>query len=65
MPGIGGAGLIRALRQRWPALVPRTAFITGDSMGQAKARLDRPVLEKPVIPHELRSLLRDLIQGPQ
>ena len=63
MPGMGGEGLLRTLRQRWPALVARTAFITGDSMARETERLDRPVLEKPVIPRELRRLLRDLV-GP-
>jgi signal transduction histidine kinase len=61
MPGIGGQGLLRTLRQRWPDLCRRLAFVTGDSMGDDIRDLDHPVLEKPVAPHELRGLLRDMI----
>lgn len=62
MPGMGGEGLLRVLKQRWPTLVPRMAFVTGDSMTKDTRALGRPILEKPVIPHELRALLRTLIQ---
>lgn len=61
MPGMGGAGLLRALRQDRPALAKRLAFITGDSLGGEARALGHPVLEKPVAPHDLRALLRDLI----
>lgn len=61
MPGMGGHGLLRQLRRRWPHLVRRLAFVTGDSMGEGVRDHGRPVLEKPIIPHELRALLREII----
>ena len=42
-------------------LAQRTAFITGDTMGQSSQKLlgssKRPYLEKPVSPDELRKLV--------
>lgn len=61
MPGIGGAGLLARIRQRWPKLEKRMAFVTGDSLGGQAQDLGKPVLEKPVAPHELRALLAKLI----
>ena len=63
MPGMGGTGLLRTLRQRWPHLARRLAFITGDSMGDAVQDLGHPVLEKPIAPQELRDLLRKMIHS--
>lgn len=61
MPGMGGEGFLRSLRQRWPSLAKRVAFVTGDSMGANMRDFGHQVLEKPVAPHELRLLLRELI----
>ncbi|MEM9269824.1 MAG: ATP-binding protein, partial [Pseudomonadota bacterium] len=61
MPGLGGEGLLRAIRRDWPQLSKRVAFVTGDSLSSDAQELGLPVLEKPVAPHDLRNLLRDLI----
>lgn len=61
MPEIDGRGLYNALAKEFPYLVERCAFITGDTMGKASQallkELDRPFLEKPVSPDELRKLV--------
>ncbi len=60
MPGLGGRGLYEVIRDDFPELLERTAFITGDTMGFASQGLlresKRPYLEKPVSPAELREL---------
>ncbi len=66
MPGIGGRGFYETLLRDLPRLVPRIGFITGDTMSpQARTFLEatqRPFLEKPIAPSELRRLARDMIQ---
>ncbi|TQV81825.1 ATP-binding protein [Denitrobaculum tricleocarpae] len=61
MPEIDGRGLYNALETDFPYLLRRCAFITGDTMGKASQallkELDRPFLEKPVSPDELRKLV--------
>ncbi len=67
MPGIGGRGVYQALQRDHPQLVPRLAFVTGDTMSPAaRAFLDetgRPRLEKPIAPEDLRGLMRRMLAG--
>jgi len=66
MPGIGGRGLYEALLRDRPALARRIAFVTGDTMSaQARGFLDgaeRPCLEKPIAPAELRKLVGAMLE---
>ncbi|WP_282610091.1 ATP-binding protein [Pelagibius sp. Alg239-R121] len=65
MPEVDGRGLYNALLADFPYLVDHCAFITGDTMGKASQallkELDRPFLEKPVSPDELRTLVFSIL----
>jgi PAS domain S-box-containing protein len=65
MPELDGRGLYEVIRDDFPDLLERTAFITGDTMGFASQGLlresKRPYLEKPVSPAELRELVYRLL----
>ncbi|MEX0317161.1 MAG: ATP-binding protein [Ruegeria sp.] len=66
MPGVDGRALFEALQARFPDMVGRTAFITGDTMGASSQAMlreaGRPYLEKPVAPRELRQLVQDILK---
>jgi PAS domain S-box-containing protein len=51
MPGIGGPELYARLSETRPEILPRMAFVTGDTLGSSMADFlrssGRPVLEKP------------------
>ncbi len=68
MPGIGGRGFFETLQRDRPDLLPRLAFVTGDTMSPAaRAFLDqtgRPRLEKPISPDDLRGLMQRMLAGP-
>jgi signal transduction histidine kinase/PAS domain-containing protein/ActR/RegA family two-component response regulator len=65
MPGVDGRGLYERLSNDFKELAQRTAFITGDTMGETSQKLlqssKRPYLEKPVSPNEVRKLVYDLL----
>jgi two-component system NtrC family sensor kinase len=66
MPGLDGPGLYRFLQQHRPELLPRIAFITGDTLGR-KVRyfldtVDRPYIEKPFTARQVREFLVRLIE---
>jgi PAS domain S-box-containing protein len=65
MPELGGAGLYEWIQSEHPELCARTAFITGDALGQgagvALLRTGRPVLEKPFRPDAVRTLVKSLV----
>ncbi len=65
MPGVDGRQIYDALVARFPEMLKRTAYITGDTMGQTSLGLLKeaglPYLEKPVSPTELRDLVRQLL----
>lgn len=67
MPGVGGRGLYEAIVYELPALADRVGFITGDTMSpSARGFLDgtdRPFLEKPIAPAELRALARRMLEA--
>ena len=64
MPGMDGPGLYRALEETCPDLVAGLAFITGDTLSpRVKDFLDaseRPYLEKPIVPRDIRDLVERL-----
>lgn len=65
MPVMDGRALHAWLAEHRPALCNRLAFITGDTLGQgqggALAQLGRPILEKPFVSAEVRSLVAKLL----
>ena len=65
MPEMDGAALFDALAADFPEFVARTGFITGDTMGVASQKMlrvsQRPFMEKPVTPSELRRLVQELL----
>ena len=67
MPGVDGRRIYETLVAEFPDMLSRTAFITGDTMGQSSLALLKesalPYLEKPVSPSELRNLVGALVTG--
>lgn len=67
MPDIDGRGVFETILARHPELAKRTGFLTGDTMGrQSQAFLreaNRPYIEKPVSPAELREFVARLVSG--
>lgn len=61
MPELDGGGLYAWLEQARPWLCPRTAFVTGDMLGEAAcgvlAQAGRPVIEKPFLPEAVRRVV--------
>lgn len=66
MPDLDGRGLFKAICTDYPEIANFVAFITGDSMGVASQNLlgeaERPYLEKPISPSELRELVHKLLR---
>lgn len=64
MPQVDGPALFAWLGETKPHLRQRTAFITADTLGAASgeflAQANRPILEKPFVPAELRRLMGEL-----
>jgi two-component system NtrC family sensor kinase len=62
MPQLDGPGLYEELCRRDPAMAGRLLFITGDTLSaSARAflqRVDRPAIEKPFVPDEVRRAVR-------
>jgi CheY-like chemotaxis protein len=65
MPGMDGEALLAWMATEQPHLRARTAFVTGDALGQAAggflAGSGRPVLEKPFLPEEVHRLVAALV----
>lgn len=66
MPGYDGASFYEALARIDPALQQRCAFITGDTLGtsatQVLTEADRPYLEKPFTPLDVRQLVETVLR---
>lgn len=65
MPETDGRGFFDIIKRDFPNLVNRTGFVTGDTMGRASqtflAEAERPCVEKPVSPKELRAFVAAII----
>ncbi len=61
MPGTDGPALYRQIEQRWPALAQRCVFLTGDTLGSSYRdfvrNIQRPVIEKPFLPSDVRRVV--------
>ena len=66
MPGFDGASFYAALAEIDPALQRRTAFITGDTLGPSAKQVlpaaNRPYLEKPFTPLDVRRLVATVLR---
>ncbi|MCX2725696.1 ATP-binding protein [Roseibium salinum] len=66
MPGIGGRGFYEIIARDLPEMADRVGFVTGDTMSpSARGFLDsadRPYLEKPIAPSELRALAQRMLE---
>ncbi len=69
MPGTDGRGFFDAITQDFPDMVGRTGFVTGDTMGRASqtflAEAQRPYIEKPVSPKELRAFVSEILNASE
>ena len=67
LPGIDGPALYSWIARHKPELCGRTAFVTGDTLGQASERFladaKRALLEKPFLCADVRRLIDDLLHG--
>lgn len=61
MPGLDGPGFHARLSRAHPDMARRMAFVTGDTMARETSRFladcDRPWIEKPILPDDLRRLV--------
>jgi signal transduction histidine kinase/CheY-like chemotaxis protein len=65
MPDLDGPGLYRQLQQRYPHLLKRIVFITGDTLGMGAstflAQTGCPLIEKPFVPSEVIQVVRQIL----
>lgn len=64
MPEMDGPALYSVIQERWPELAERVMFVTGDTLSlhiqEFLDKTQRPVIEKPFIPSEVRGKLAEL-----
>jgi len=65
MPDLDGPGLYAEIERKYPKLLDRLIFITGDTLSpRAKGFLStakRPVIEKPFVPDDVRRVVREAL----
>ena len=65
MPNIDGQGLFNELERSRPDMIRRLGFMTGDKLSAdvsaSLQRAGRPHIEKPILPDDLRDLIRRVI----
>lgn len=69
MPEMGGRAFHHALETRWPELLSRCAFLTGDILtAEIRQFLESsgcPHIEKPITPSDVRRLVRLLVEAQE
>ena len=67
MPSLGGRGLYNAVAERYPALLPRLVFLTGDTVSPDIVgflhRTGAPCINKPLVLDEVRRVVRGRLQA--
>jgi PAS domain S-box-containing protein len=67
LPDIDGPAVYGWIAEHRPALRARIAFVTGDTLGHASERFlaeaQRPLLEKPFLPADVRRLIDELLSS--
>lgn len=65
MPDLDGPGLYREVKAYYPQFLNRLIFVTGDTLSegikQFLAEAQRPIIEKPFVPDEIRRLVRQVL----
>jgi PAS domain S-box-containing protein len=65
MPDLDGRALYQEIERRWPRRTARVVFVTGDtlspSLREFVERSDRPVIEKPFMPSDVRRIVAELV----
>ena len=65
MPDLDGPGFYRELERRYPHLLWRVIFLTGDVLGPEAqaffAQVDNPRLEKPFKAQEVRRVIEQVL----
>jgi two-component system NtrC family sensor kinase len=65
MPQLDGPGLYEEICRRDPAMADRLLFITGDTLSASARvflqRVQRPAIEKPFVPDEVRRAVREAL----
>lgn len=65
MPETDGRGFYEIIKEEFPAMITKTGFVTGDTMGRSSQgflkEAQRPCVEKPVSPKELRAFVNDIL----
>lgn len=66
MPEMNGQALMAEIKERWPQLLERMGFVTGDTVSEGIEEFltmsGRPLLEKPIAPADLRLLAASLLK---
>jgi two-component system NtrC family sensor kinase len=69
MPGLDGAGLLREIDRKYPAMRDRVIFVTGDTLSPGAAGFLKASkcasLEKPFTPAQLLEIVRQALPGKQ
>jgi signal transduction histidine kinase/CheY-like chemotaxis protein len=67
MPDLDGPGFYRELKQRYPHLLARVIFLTGDVLSPEAeaffAQVDNPRLEKPFKAQEVRRVIQQVLEA--
>jgi two-component system NtrC family sensor kinase len=67
MPGLDGPGFYRELERRYPHLLSRIIFLTGDVLSPKAqaffAQVKRPRLEKPFRAQEVRRVILQMLEN--
>jgi two-component system NtrC family sensor kinase len=67
MPQLDGPGLYEEICRRDPAMADHLLFITGDTLSASARfflqRVQRPAIEKPFVPDEVRRVVRAALAG--
>nr|WP_235862351.1 ATP-binding protein [Roseovarius litorisediminis] len=65
MPETDGRGFFETIKQEFPEMISKTGFVTGDTMGRSSqsflGEANRPCIEKPVSPKELRAFVTEIL----
>lgn len=68
MPDLDGRALYQEIERRWPEQAGRVVFVTGDILTTAlrefAAECGRPVIDKPFLPSDVRSVVGAIVASP-
>ena len=69
MPQTGGREFFEIIKKEFPDMIDKIGFVTGDTMGRASqsflGETNRPCVEKPVSPRELRTFVTEILTKPE